>query len=455
MFSSSSSFFVCRIRFFELFNIIHRSVKFLLMIVILFILFYYIKIVHQTSAIIDQSLLSTVNKFDDNINNLKDKLQYAVLIDAGSSGSRVYIYVWPPHSGDRRQLLKIRLLHDNLGHDVYYSISPGLSSCASNTTSASTYIFPLLDFASKHIPVTKHKETPLYVLATAGMRLLDPSIQKAILDNLRTEIPKKFSFLFTPNNIQVITGKEEGIYSWIALNYLAGRFDHSLEKNPLITIENQNKHLTRMNTVSMIEMGGASIQIAFEITSNAQYDRLKAHFSKKTFQEKIAEFNLGCTEHDTNHEYRLFVSTFLTLGANAARSNFIHYLINQYTPTTDTKQLSNLTTKETILFDPCLPIDSSETINITNQWDNTSKTQYLYHLKGSGEFERCHSMLKQVITKDAIKWCMNNTCPFNELKNLDVPFKDTDFYGLSEFWYSMNDIFRLGGKFDSNNFVQV
>lgn len=37
---------------------------------------------------------------------------------------------------------------------------------------ATPYLRPLLRFAAAHVPAQKHKETPLYILCTAGMRLL-------------------------------------------------------------------------------------------------------------------------------------------------------------------------------------------------------------------------------------------------------------------------------------------
>lgn len=214
---------------------------------------------------------------ENNLANSKNS-RYAVMIDAGSSGSRVHIYVWPPHSGDLRQLLQIRMLHDELGKDVMAKIVPGLSSCAANTSSGFSYIQPLLNFAAEHIPSEKHKETPLFILATAGMRLLPKETQEAILNNLRINIPLHFSFLFSSNHVQVITGKEEGIYSWIAINYLLGRFDHTMDTGPITSVDLGNgKITTRTRTIGMLEMGGASVQVAYEITSKYQIEELKRH----------------------------------------------------------------------------------------------------------------------------------------------------------------------------------
>ena len=54
---------------------------------------------------------------------------FAVVVDAGSSGSRAYLYSWPTHSGRRHELLKIEPLTDRGGdgRPKYKKVKPGLS----------------------------------------------------------------------------------------------------------------------------------------------------------------------------------------------------------------------------------------------------------------------------------------------------------------------------------------
>ena len=54
-------------------------------------------------------------------------VNFAVVIDAGSSGSRAYVYYWPDHSGDPRSLLRIDPLRGEDGDPLVKSVSPGLS----------------------------------------------------------------------------------------------------------------------------------------------------------------------------------------------------------------------------------------------------------------------------------------------------------------------------------------
>ena len=92
-----------------------------------------------------------------------------------------------------------------------FHITKGISSYVDKPSEASTYIEPLLDFAAFHIPQHKHRETPLYILATAGMRMLSKVDQDAILDDLRVDVSLKYSFQFASSHVEVITGKQEGM----------------------------------------------------------------------------------------------------------------------------------------------------------------------------------------------------------------------------------------------------
>ena len=119
-------------------------------------------------------------------------------------------------------------------------VSPGLSSMGDTPDSAFEYIRPLLVFASQNIPKEKHKETPLYILATAGMRLLEKEQQEAVLANLRRGIAENFDFYFPDGHLEIISGKQEGIYQWLAINYVLGKFehaDHASANEELVAVE--------------------------------------------------------------------------------------------------------------------------------------------------------------------------------------------------------------------------
>lgn len=52
-------------------------------------------------------------------------------------------------------------------------IYPGLSKYKEKAEQSAEYLKPLLEFAADVIPLHKHTQTPLYIMATAGMRLID------------------------------------------------------------------------------------------------------------------------------------------------------------------------------------------------------------------------------------------------------------------------------------------
>ena len=52
-------------------------------------------------------------------------LHYGIVIDCGSSGSRVYVYFWPPHDGNPKELLNIQQMRDANSQLVVMKVEPG------------------------------------------------------------------------------------------------------------------------------------------------------------------------------------------------------------------------------------------------------------------------------------------------------------------------------------------
>lgn len=64
--------------------------------------------------------------------------------------------------------------------------------------------------------------TPLILKATAGLRLLPT--EKA--DDLLKEVKKLLNnseFYTTDKSVEIMDGREEGIFSWFTVNYLLGK----------------------------------------------------------------------------------------------------------------------------------------------------------------------------------------------------------------------------------------
>ena len=203
--------------------------------------------------------------------------QYAVMIDAGSSGSRAHVFEYttslpkPP----------IPLINDIYNKNT----SPGLSSFANNPSAAGSSLKPILDevaryLSSKNVDLSQVK---ISVLATAGMRLLPENEQQAIYANVRSFIRNNYAFSLSTQNVRTISGTQEGLYGWLDVNYLSNNFAHP------------------DSTVGSIDMGGASTQIAFATSDTSQ-----------------PENEIDLTINNTR--YRVFSKSFLGLGQNQALS---------------------------------------------------------------------------------------------------------------------------------------
>ncbi|XP_014343043.1 ectonucleoside triphosphate diphosphohydrolase 3 [Latimeria chalumnae] len=175
-------------------------------------------------------------------------LKYGIVIDAGSSRTTVYVYSWPAEKENNTGVVKEAYKCNVTG--------PGISSYASNPPKAARSLEACMNETKKIIPVPLHKDSPVYLGATAGMRLLKLQNETAA-NAVLSSIEDYFKFLpFDFRSARIITEQEEGVFAWITANYF---LDNFLEKN----VWNAWVRRDGSETVGALDLGGASTQIAF------------------------------------------------------------------------------------------------------------------------------------------------------------------------------------------------
>ncbi|KAI5635667.1 GDA1/CD39 (nucleoside phosphatase) family domain-containing protein [Phthorimaea operculella] len=164
---------------------------------------------------------------------------HAVIIDAGSSGSRVLSYkfrvpftVFGPASLD-------------LVEEYFEQSKPGLSAYADDPAKGAQTIVDLIKNAEHLTPVEKRRDTPILVRATAGLRLLPKDKAQSLIDHVALAI-SKLGYNTGSNSVQIMDGADEGIFIWYTVNLL--------------------HNLIETETMAALDLGGGSTQITFQLS---------------------------------------------------------------------------------------------------------------------------------------------------------------------------------------------
>ncbi|EPS43321.1 hypothetical protein H072_2696 [Dactylellina haptotyla CBS 200.50] len=347
--------------------------------------------------------------------------RYGCVLDAGSSGTRIYIYRWLDHISQREKATPEEM--DSLPmistkKKWTKKIRPGVSSFASKPeTIGPDHLEELFRHARTIIPADQIPETPLFLLATAGVRLLPTWERKTLLTEICNYSIQNTNFLLPDCNlhVQAITGETEGLYGWIAANYLIGAFDATQKHN----------HGKGHHTYGFLDMGGASAQIAFvpnatETTKHA--DDLKLLRMRKLSGELV--------------EYKVFVTTWLGFGVHEARSRYLEKLLE----TSGGERVLELP-------DPCLHDGLMATMNgkevaSSSNSDISPASGKVPYLFGTGKFDECQRQVHPLLSDGKVA-CNGAACLLDGRHFPQADFDINHFLGVSEYWHTTHEVFEM------------
>jgi len=158
---------------------------------------------------------------------------FAVVLDAGSTGSRVLAYTFSRGVFDQQLILR---------ECLFKEVKPGLASFAEDPDAGAATVASLVGLAKSKFPKSSWSDTPVTLMATAGLRLL-PSDQSDALIDAVGDVLMKSGFNF--KGVGIMSELDEGVFGWMSVNYL---LDHL--------------HLPRKSYVAL-DLGGGSTQITF------------------------------------------------------------------------------------------------------------------------------------------------------------------------------------------------
>eukprot|EP01038_Epipyxis_sp_PR26KG_P009285 gene9285-12511_t len=316
---------------------------------------------------------------------------YAIVIDAGSTGSRAFVIKISENfthtsSQSTRNVTSIKA---GRAH-------PGLSSFASNPKDSVDYTVPMLFDALALIPEDHHKKTPLYIKGTAGFRLISDEEQVGIWTTLAEGLRKHkdIPLYINESNFGTISGYMEAYYAVLCSNFIEGTIDGNL--NPL-------------NEVAMIgalDMGGSSTQLIFY-----------THTGKK---EKISD------SHFWSHSW-------LNYGVERIRDRVFDYLIENYKSLNNGMVAENENDNNNIIIsNPCT----------FSGYEIAYKDNII--LRGTGDGKLCREVINNVIwpNRSSSKCRVDRPCPIDNIIHPSV--KHHVFYAMSVYFFALDCIRELG-----------
>ncbi|KAK1729936.1 hypothetical protein CaCOL14_003969 [Colletotrichum acutatum] len=357
----------------------------------------------------------------------KPIVQYVLMIDAGSTGSRIHVYKFN-NCGATPELEheEFKMTEKSVG---------GLSKYKDDPEAAAASLDALMDVAMTNVPDKLKSCSPVAVKATAGLRMVGAENAEKILAAVRNRLETKYPFPVVAkedNGVAIMDGADEGVYAWITTNYLLGKIGGP-DKSP---------------TAAVFDLGGGSTQIVFEPTFKGAADG--------GMPEKLAE---GDHKYDLafgGQKFELYQHSHLGYGLMSARKAVHKQLIEEIF---ESKKSDDSWVKQPIIH-PCIAPGMVREVEVELDEKHPLGKTVTFNMTGPSQAApaQCRNLAEKILKKE--ESCKLAPCSFNGVHqpSLAKTFGREDVYIFSYFYdrtkpLGMPDSFTLREMHDLANSV--
>lgn len=159
---------------------------------------------------------------------------YTIMVDCGSSGTRLKVF---KKKGEKVKEVELK---EKIEMDALTEYVDRLGDLDGD-------LKQMIKASKKYVPKARRGQTHLFMYATAGMRVLPAEDQSAVFSECREKLSDSTFSPYLFDDARTLSGEMEAAFQYLSVNYVKSKSYDFPEK-----------------TVGQIEMGGASLQVAFD-----------------------------------------------------------------------------------------------------------------------------------------------------------------------------------------------
>ncbi|TRY67312.1 hypothetical protein TCAL_05159 [Tigriopus californicus] len=342
------------------------------------------------------------------------KIVEAVVIDAGSSHTSALLYRW---SSD---LISGTGLVQEM--EQIYLDTP-VTSFAGDPGNLTTFMQDLINDMKDWGSTSS--DIPIYVGATAGMRILQESKPEDVDEILEVIERVIKNSRFEVGDVAILSGSDESLYSWLSVNVLS----RAIPASPKGSSGNE-----QIETAGALDMGGGSLEVAFNCVDGCDQAHTLDVFNQ-TFTVWPSMASCYGIREAMGRYTALTIYQAFKRGENLTGVDIHNPCANEHSQLRD-KWLGDFSTiKSNIFTNNCTKIIDAE----FSDWLVSIPDGLEFHFHDSYDEHKCDQVLEPLTNFSACREIFGQEC----LNPSGLSLPNDTFYGFSSFYHSFRKPLNL------------